>query len=382
MNDKPKSTESRLNSLLNLGHECARALNAKCVSSQLSKSYSEESLRFTCQNGHNFFLSIAKLKETHTTLTSSGALTDKLRDGLTWCNKCAKFYAKVKNLCPRLRLDILGGLFDKRIELRCKRGNHTFSISYAKKLEQISCLRCRSEDKEQVRENLRLEEELRNEKLRLEQEKVYAEAKLLMDKELLLRNRANAANNLRSNCAPGPSGAPSCTYSPCCQCLSCNRLRANTTDASRLDSSEYLRSLEQSINAKATSLAKAFLASLSESERADEKLSYQKVFLVLKFNETPEDVLLAGMKLMGDSEQTRSYFKTCARLVHPDKNGHPLANTVFQKLHTVTQLAVSSFAQAPKTRYDYFKQDARQQDAYRWSGSAGATSFRAPATSM
>ena len=159
-------------------------------------------------------------------------------------------------------------------------------------------------------------------------------------------------------------------------------MRANKTSASCFDSSEYLRSLEQSINVKASSLAKAFLASLSESEHADEKLSYQKVFLVLKFNETPEDVLLAGMKLMGDSEQTRGYFKTCARLVHPDKNGHPLANTVFQKLHSVTQLALSSFAEAPKTRYDYYKQDARQQEAYRWNGSAGASSFRAPTTSM
>ena len=51
--------------------------------------------------------------------------------------------------------------------------------------------------------------------------------------------------------------------------------------------------------------------------------------MVFKFNETPDDVVLQGMMLMGDSEQTRSYFKKIAKLVHPDKNGHPLANQVF-----------------------------------------------------
>jgi len=88
-------------------------------------------------------------------------------------------------------------------------------------------------------------------------------------------------------------------------------------------------SLEQRINQHANSLAKQFIAGLSSGERANEKLSFQKVFLVLKFNATPDDVLLEGMKLMGDSDQTRSYFKKLAKLVHPDKNGHALASHVF-----------------------------------------------------
>ena len=46
---------------LKMAHECAYLLNAECVSTQISKSYKEESLRFTCQNGHNFFLPTAKL---------------------------------------------------------------------------------------------------------------------------------------------------------------------------------------------------------------------------------------------------------------------------------------------------------------------------------
>ena len=52
------TNESRLDYYLRLANSCAERLNAKCVSESFSRSYNEESLRFTCQNGHNFFLSV------------------------------------------------------------------------------------------------------------------------------------------------------------------------------------------------------------------------------------------------------------------------------------------------------------------------------------
>ena len=88
---------------------------------------------------------------------------------------------------------------------------------------------------------------------------------------------------------------------------------------------------------RANNLTREYLGKLSATESANEKLSFQKVFFVLKFNETPENVLLEGLKLMGDSDQTRAYFKKIARLVHPDKNGHALASHVFQKLSSATE---------------------------------------------
>lgn len=60
--------DKRLASLLRLGHNCASLLGAICVSTQLSKSYNEESLRFTCTNGHNFFLSVHKVQHAMETL--------------------------------------------------------------------------------------------------------------------------------------------------------------------------------------------------------------------------------------------------------------------------------------------------------------------------
>ena len=110
------------------------------------------------------------------------------------------------------------------------------------------------------------------------------------------------------------------------------------------------------------------MSTLTETEKVDEKLSFQKIFLVLKFNETPDDLLLAGMKLMGDSEQTRSYFKKLARMVHPDKNGHTLANTVFQKLSNATEQALTSFSQRG---YDFFMEETRRDQARHFYSASG-----------
>lgn len=51
--------------------------------------------------------------------------------------------------------------------------------------------------------------------------------------------------------------------------------------------------------------------------------------MTLKFSETPDNVLVEGMKMQGNSDDTRKFFKNLAKQVHPDKNGHPLAKSVF-----------------------------------------------------
>ena len=61
-------------------------------------------------------------------------------------------------------------------------------------------------------------------------------------------------------------------------------------------------SLEEQINLRANSLAKQFIASLSSTDRQNDKLSFDKVFLCLKLNETSSDMLLEGLKMMGDSD--------------------------------------------------------------------------------
>jgi len=105
--------------------------------------------------------------------------------GCSWCNKCTKYYGKVLALSGRHHYDVIGGLYQKRIILKCRKSSHIFKISYAKKLEQIVCLKCRHDDKQQEKEQLRREEAVKSNELKIAQEKMYAEAKLLMEKELL-----------------------------------------------------------------------------------------------------------------------------------------------------------------------------------------------------
>ena len=159
-----------MKSYLQLARTCAKHFGAKCVSEQFSRSYNEESLRFTCGNGHNFFLSVNKLQKTHDLLTKAKNSNEYElnNEHLSWCNKCSKFYFKLKQYSVRQNLEVLGGLYEKRILMRCKRSGHEFTISYSKKLQQLNCLRCRSHDKELQKERLRSEEEQHNERLRLE----------------------------------------------------------------------------------------------------------------------------------------------------------------------------------------------------------------------
>ena len=151
---------------------------------------------------------------------------------------------------------------------------------------------------------------MRNEKLRLEQEKIYSEAKRLMEQELLLRGTNPLLRNTTTNTGCRFGRATCCSgLSSCCRNdneINSNYFSTSSTyngeNFSAMNDAEYLKNLEQTINLRAQTMAKKYLAGLSETERLDSKLSHQKVFLVLKFSETPDEVLLQGMRLMGDSE--------------------------------------------------------------------------------
>ncbi len=107
------------------------------------------------------------MQKTYDTLSTLGTGPEQLNN-IDWCNKCAKFYGKVKALSGRLGLTVSGCMQEKRVELTCKRAGHVFSIPYHKKYECISCLKCKAETKVQEKERLRQEEELLHEKMRLE----------------------------------------------------------------------------------------------------------------------------------------------------------------------------------------------------------------------
>ena len=44
---------------------------------------------------------------------------------------------------------------------------------------------------------------------------------------------------------------------------------------------------------------------------------------------TPEDIIVEGMLRIGTCETLHQFYKKLAKMLHPDKNSHKLANEVF-----------------------------------------------------
>ena len=71
---------------------------------------------------------------------------------------------------------------------------------------------------------------------------------------------------------------------------------------------------------------------LSSPSHTTKETDMKKVFLIYKFANTPNEMLQSYIEQIDDRHQAHSYFKKIARMVHPDKNKHHLANEVFVKV--------------------------------------------------
>ena len=108
-----------------------------------------------------------------------------------------------------------------------------------------------------------------------------------------------------------------------------------------VDWKSVLEYREKIINTRAQSMAEAYFASPDALN-----IDFNKVFLVYKFAETPEPMIMDAITMMGEQDTARAFFKKVALMVHPDKNGHPLANDVFKKISKALEVSktLPSFA--------------------------------------
>ena len=56
------------------------------------------------------------------------------------------------------------------------------------------------------------------------------------------------------------------------------------------------------------------------------KCSFEQVYLVYKFLETPMNLVLQGMEEKSDAKK---YYRSIVKQLHPDKNAHPQAKEAF-----------------------------------------------------
>lgn len=109
----------------------------------------KNSLKFKCLNGHTFYLAVDQI-------------VDK-KSSNEWCYKCKKFYESCQEVAQQHEIRVINGLYGSKISLKCDRKGHEFKISYAKKLNTLSCCDCRREEREEWKAKLRQEEHERNE---------------------------------------------------------------------------------------------------------------------------------------------------------------------------------------------------------------------------
>jgi len=192
---------------------------------------------------------------------------------------------------------------------------------------------CKRDERDDVREKIRLEEELRNEQNRIQQEKLFAQAQEFMEKEKANNTNWRNPNNSYTSYTDHPS------YT-----RPHDDFNKSSTDKSYLRAQEK----ERCINSKSSELARTYLTTHQCNEA---KLTFEKVFLVYKYNATNQQTLVSGMENMHSLESASQYFKKAALLIHPDKNSHPLAETVFKKLRNSYETAKATLKMRQQQQY-------------------------------
>ena len=116
-----------------------------------------------------------------------------------------------------------------------------------------------------------------------------------------------------------------------------------------MDETQRRQLMEQRINQTAETLATQFIAEQSSDQGSSPSPSVSKdqAFLVYKFLNTSQDMLVAGMAQMQPHQLIQFYRKLAIQL-HPDKNKHPKAKDAFQVVQAAMESAKASMRSATK----------------------------------
>lgn len=138
--------------------ELAHQYHGKLVQEYFSICKGKNALKFNCLNQHTFFVAVDDFSSE------------------SWCSKCQEFYEKCTLAASDNGLRVVSGLYNDKISICCNLRNHEFKVSYSKKLNSLSCADCRKEEREEWKENLRLEEQQRTEDNLRKQRELFEKA--------------------------------------------------------------------------------------------------------------------------------------------------------------------------------------------------------------
>jgi hypothetical protein len=136
----------------------AKKYRGECVSQTYSICKGKNALKFKCINNHTFFIPVETIENTDCNSVNAAAASCG-----DWCYKCQKFFNTCKEVAASHGITVVDGLYTERITLKCDKRDHHFRISYSKKLQTLSCSDCRKEEREEWKEQLKQEEQRKNE---------------------------------------------------------------------------------------------------------------------------------------------------------------------------------------------------------------------------
>ena len=119
----------------------AKKFEGECLSTNLSICKGKNAIKFRCQNNHIFFIDLGNIEmsSVESPFFKNSVFEAATSDDCSWCYKCNKFYQQCEEVAASAGLVVVDGLYSSKINLVCLKRNHTFSISYSKKLQTLSC---------------------------------------------------------------------------------------------------------------------------------------------------------------------------------------------------------------------------------------------------
>ena len=185
--------------------QLVQLFGGECLSDKkLSIVKGAEAFKFKCINGHVFYKFVTELQKmrplqyrklSKTTAASSSSSASISSDDDTpismidnsgcWCPKCESFFKSAETIAKNCGFRLIGDLYSSNLVLKCLKAKHVTPLSYQKRLQgNLKCTSCRKDEREAIKEKLREEERLQDAYYTEMQEKMFAEARRDMEKEI------------------------------------------------------------------------------------------------------------------------------------------------------------------------------------------------------
>ena len=185
--------------------ELAKIFGGSCLSQDgFSNCKGHNSVRFKCQNEHNFYLTadqiqnsdLFKLDKRYRNATQNFvSFREAAKRGEkpflpvdsmnyeddSWCPKCVGVYNSARIISQSNDLRYLGGLYSPEIWLLCNKGSHLFSFPITRhtKMTHVSlcCQDCKKQERIDQKQRVQEEELQRDEYLRQKQKELFSKGR-------------------------------------------------------------------------------------------------------------------------------------------------------------------------------------------------------------